>query len=141
MAFLNISDLKTHIYNGAATLISQGDSSLMQSAIDTAIAQVKGYMSRYNYAQIIDNVGNVTGWAPDPVLLMYTKNIARWHFIVLANPSIDYEDAKTRFDEAIAWLKDVQSGKFVPDGWPPAAPPEVSTFFHVSSAPKRKNRF
>ena len=141
MAFLNIADLKTHIYGSASTLISRGDDTIIQSAIDTALAQIKGYMSRYDYAQIIDNVNTVAGWKADPVLLMYTKSIAKWHFITLANPSIDYEDAKTRFDEAIAWLKDVQSGKVVPDGWPAAVAPDMGTFFHVSSNTKRNNRF
>jgi phage gp36-like protein len=141
MPFLTPDDLKTHIYGGVVTTISRTDADLLQAAVDTSIAQVKGYMSRYDYAQILDNVNALPGYVKDPILLMYVKNLVKWHFIVLANPSIDYEDAKTRFAEAIQWLKDVQSGKFVPDGWPPAVVAEKATFFHTSSAPKRLNRF
>jgi len=148
MAFLTIQQLQSHVYQGVSNVISQGDDSIVQDAIDAAITEAKGYLSRYNISRIFENEDpadeNFEGdenWKPDPVLLMYVKNIAKWHFIVLANPSIDYEDAQTRYDQAIKWLMNIQSGKIVPVNWPPASVPEQSTFFHINSNPKRRNHY
>jgi phage gp36-like protein len=136
MPLLTIAQMKTHIYTGVQNIVSQNDNTIIQSAIDAAIAEAKGYCSRYNLDLLFDNP--VT---PDPILLMHCKNIAKWHFIVLANPSIDYDDAHNRYEQAIKWLKDIQAGKVVPPGWQPAQPEEQATFFHFNSNRKRSNHF
>lgn len=141
MAFLTIAQLNTHIYTGVATEISRGDTAIIQDAIDTAIQEAKGYLSRYDVDQIFDNANSLPGYKADPILLMHVKSMAKWHFIVLANPSIDYEDSKERYEQAIKWLLNVQSGKIVPLGFPPATPEEKATFFHINSNPKRNNHF
>ena len=53
----------------------------------------------------------------DSVLLMYLKDMAVWHFIPVANPNIDIEYREIRYNKAIAWLKNIQGGKIVPQGW------------------------
>lgn len=137
MPLITITQMKTHIYTGVQTIVSQGDNSIIQSAIDAAIAEAKGYCSRFQLDVLFDNP--VT---PDPILQVHLKNMAKWHFIVLASPSIDYEDAQLRYDRAISWLKDIQAGKIVPMGWQLLQPEnEKGTYFHVTSNTKRKNHF
>jgi phage gp36-like protein len=141
MAFLTPTQMKTHMEPGISNAISQGDASLLQSAIDAAIMEAKGYCSRYRVEQLFDNVDAVVGWVADPTLMMYVKNIAKWHFINIGNQNIDYEVAQARYDQAISWLKSIQSGKAVPVNWPPKTPDGKETFFHMSSNTKRKNHF
>lgn len=129
--------MKTHLYTGVQNIVTQGDTTIIQNAIDAAINEAKGYCSRYNLELLFDAPVTV-----DAILVMHVKNMAKWHFIVLANPSIDYEDAQNRYDRAIAWLKDIQSGKVVPPGWILAAPEiEKGTFFHFKSNTKRRNQY
>lgn len=136
MPILTIAQMKTHINSGVQQIVSQGDNTKLQDAIDAAIAEAKGYCSRFLLDPLFDNVAE-----PDAVLLLHLKNMAKWHFLVLANPAIDYEDALNRYERAIAWLKEVQNGKVVPVNWQPAIPEDKSTFFHVSSNRKRGNHF
>jgi phage gp36-like protein len=136
MKLLTLANMKTHIYGPVSTLISQGDTSILQSAIDAATTEAKGYCSRYNTAKLFDETD-----LPDPILQMHCKNMAKWHFCCLGTPAIDYEDAQTRYDQAVKWLKEVQAGRAVPPGWELTTPEEKSTFFHVKSNPKRNNHF
>lgn len=140
--FVTPQEIKTHIYAEVGDAISQGDTALLQSAIDAAIAEAKGYCSRYRIDQLFDNVDADPDYVKDAVLHTHVKNIAKWNFIGLSNPSIDYDDAETRYNMAISWLGKVQSGKIVPPLWPPLLEPdEANTFFHVKSNPKRTNHY
>ncbi len=141
MAFLTPTQMKTHIYPNVSTAISQGDATLLLDAINSAIGEAKGYCSRFRIEQLFDNEEAVVGWVADPTLLMHVKSIAKWHFINVCNVNVDMELASTRYDQAIGWLKNIQSGKVVPEGWPPATPEGKETFFHTSSNPKRKNHY
>lgn len=136
MALLTVAQMKTHIYTGVQNLISQGDNSIIQDAINAAMAEAKGYCSRYDLAALFDNTTT-----PDPILQMHVKNMAKWHFMSLGNAAIDYDDAKTRYDQAIAWLKGIQKSDNVQPAWPLAQPEEIGTYFHVKSEPKRKNHY
>ncbi len=141
MPLITIAQLNTHIYAGTSNLISQGNSTLLQNAIDAAINEAKGYCSRYRTEQLFDNVDNNPQWIADPTLAMYVKSIAKWHFLTIGNANIDYEDAQIRYESAIKWLSSIQSGKVVPVNWPSASPEGKSTFFHISSNKKRNNHF
>ncbi len=135
--------IKTHIYSQLATAISRADATILQSAIDAAMKEAMGYCSRYDVNALFLNSPAVVGYTPDPILAMHVKSMARWHFITLANPGIDYEDAQIRYEQAIKWLLNVQSGKVVPPGWPPVTLPteDHANLFHYKSLPKRNNHF
>lgn len=134
--FLTITQMKSHIYPGVSSAISNNDATLLQDAIDAAIDEAKGYCGRYDIAQLFDS------GTPRPMLLNWVKSIAKWQFIGLANPNIDYEDARARYEDATSRLKDIQSGKLIPQDWPLASPAERSQTWHVSSATKkRQNQF
>jgi phage gp36-like protein len=141
MPLLTIAQLNTHIYPGVKDLITETDDAILQDALDAAIAEAQGYLSRYRIEQLFDNVDSDPDYKPDKVLQMNIKHLAKWHFIVLANPSIDYEDAQTRYDQAIKWFMNIQNGKIVPPNWPPATPEDLSTFFHMTSNRKRRNHY
>jgi phage gp36-like protein len=142
MAFIEVTDMGTHIYEGVQNTISQGDTDKLSSAISAAIAEAQGYLNRYNIEQLFDNVNADAAYTKDAILQMHVKSLAKWHFILLANPSIDYDDAELRYSQALRWLEKVQKGMIVPRAWPPADAFEgADTFFDLSSRPRRNNHY
>ncbi|TAN18818.1 MAG: DUF1320 domain-containing protein [Chitinophagaceae bacterium] len=111
MSFLSPTELNTHLYGEIVNELTRGDNTVAQMAIDAGTAEVKGYLSDYDIVTIFSQ----TGPNRDPLILLFNKDVAAWHLVCLANPNIDIQLRKDRYDNAIAWLKGVQSGKIVPD--------------------------
>lgn len=130
-------DFKTHMYAELIGAIGRNDQTILPQAIKAAEGEAEGYLSRFD----TDTLFAAVGEERDPTLLMYVKDMAAWHFITLANPNTDLEFRKTRYEDAVRWLKGIQSGKIVPKGWPPAVEEGAESFFHVSSSPKRPTRW
>lgn len=139
--FLTVDELKTHIYGELVDAISREDDDIPKRAIDGAIYEVKGYLGDFDTTTIFGETDDDR----HPLILIYTKDIAVWHFIVLANPNIEIALREKRYDNAIAWLKGVQGRKITPDL--PLKPTDnltgqngVSRIIHGSN-PKRSNHF
>lgn len=137
--FITAADFKTRAYQEKIDAISQGDITLLPTAIATASAIAKGFIGRFDIADLFSKAGDDR----DPLLLGWIKDIAVWEFIGLANPGIDYDDCATRRNNAIALLTKVQNSTFVPVGWKlatnsdPNSTADPSTSFHITSQPKR----
>lgn len=116
MAYLVQADFKTHMYAEIITEITRSDNTICPIAIAEAIATAKGYLSRFNRTKLFDPAA--TGYVADAQLLAAVKDIAVWRMIRLANPNLSVEMARTNYEDAIAWLKDVQKGTADPEGWP-----------------------
>lgn len=112
----------------------------MLVAISAAIAEAKGYLRAYDVVKIFEDVEEIDR---NPILLLYTKDCAVWHYIQLANPAVDMSLRLTRYEKAIEWFKMVQSGKTNPDlPYPQLTPPdEPSNYMKWGSIPKRNNNF
>ncbi len=130
-------DFNTHLYDELIEAIDRNDEDILNDAIASAEGQAMGYLSRYD----TDALFSAVDGDRDPTLLMYLKDMAVWHFIALANPNTDVAMRKTRFDDAIGWLKDIQSGKIVQKKWPLEVEEKAEYFFKVDSAPKRETRY
>lgn len=139
MAFLLPAEIKTHLYGPVVDEISRADSSILQSAINAAVEEVRGFITAYD----TDAIFAAEGDARNPILLMYTKDCAIWHYIQLANPEVDIELRLTRYEKAIEWLKMVQSGKTNPNLPYPPEPPveEGNNFIKWGGNIKRQNNF
>lgn len=109
--FLDKSEIKTHLYGEKVSTITRTDDTILDSAINAAIAEVKSYLSAFDIETIFSKVDNDR----NPILLLYTKDIAVWHFVQLANPNIDLQLRLERYEKAIAWLDKVMRGQAVPD--------------------------
>ena len=48
MAFLTIQELNTHLHDEQVETITRGDETIAQAAIDAAIAEAKGYLTRFD---------------------------------------------------------------------------------------------
>lgn len=110
MPFLTVEELKTHMPEEIVEVISNGDVSIAEAAIDTAMEEASGYLSNYDFVTIFETEGT----ARNPVLLMYVKDIAIWHYIQLANPNVDMDLRERRYEFAIKWLEKVQKGMVTP---------------------------
>lgn len=132
------ADFKTHLYAELIEAIDRNDTAVLTAAIDAAKAEARGYLGRYD----VDALYAEAGADRDPILLMRLKDIAAWHFINLANANVDLELRKTRYDEAVKWLKEVQRGLVAMD-WPMPAEEEAgdNDVIRVSSRPRRETNY
>lgn len=110
--FLTQGELKTHLYDEVVNEITRNDDSIIDEAIDTAIAEIKSYLSKYDVVRCIDTVPPLTR---NKKLLSVCKDIAAWQLINLCNVTINYDVRRDLYEDAVAWLKGVQAGKVVPD--------------------------
>lgn len=137
--FLEIEELKTHVRSESMASIIRSDETIGQAAIDGAMVEAKGYLTRFNTALIF---GAVTD-ERNQLLLIFVKDIAVWHLVNLCNPNIDLKLRKERYDRAIKWLEGVQKGMIVPD-LPLAVDDDGNTsgdIIRYGSNQKRKQHF
>jgi phage gp36-like protein len=140
MAFLTTSEIYTHLYAEVSNEISRADATILQSAIDAAIEEARGYLTQYDTAATFA----LTGVDRNAVLVMRCKDIAVWHYIQLANPAVEMSLRLTRYEQAIKWLEHVQSGKTNPTLPAIAAATDGSraeTYLKYGSNHKRNNQF
>jgi len=134
--FLTSEEIFTHLYPETITAISGDDDRLLTAAISGGQAEAKGYLHAFD----TDAIFNASEESRDALLLIWVKDIAVWHYINIANPSVDYEAKERRYNSAIAWLKGVQKGSIVPD-FPvridATGAVENNTQFRFSSNPRR----
>ena len=137
--FLTAAEINTHLYGGVVAEINRTDATILETAISAAIEEVKGFLNAYDVAAIFAAVGNDR----NPILVLYTKDCAVWHYIQLANPAVDMQLRLTRYEKAIDWLKMVQSGKTNPSLPYPAEPPvsEGNNYIKWGGNIKRNNNF
>lgn len=138
--FLSADELYTHLFPETISAISGIDERLLLSAISGALSESQGYLSKYDIAALFARTGDER----DALLLIWCKDIAVWHYIVIARPAIDYDVRETRYKAAIAWLKGVQKGDIVPPNWPYKIDPETleelnTSPIRIGSLPKRDN--
>lgn len=117
--YLTQPEIKTHLYDGVIGEINRADVTILQSAIDAAIEEAKGYLTAFDTNAIFATTGDER----NPILLLYIKDISVWHYIQLANPNVDMELRKIRYEKAIEYLLRIQNGKVNPTLPYPATPP------------------
>ena len=105
MAYLEIEEMTTHIYEEDMDVTSHGDDAAMMSAIDAAIEEVQGYLTKYDTGKIFA----ARGKERNPILLLFVKDIAAWHFCNICNAGVDIEMREKRYDRAIEWLRNNQN--------------------------------
>ena len=107
--FLSIEELGTVIYGYQIDQITEGDDDLVLQAISAAIEEVGGYLegpSLYNVPAIFA----AEGADRNALILRLTQTVAKWHIVELCNADIIYEQAKERYDRAVAYLTKLAKG-------------------------------
>lgn len=129
--------MKTHLYNENVEVIHRGDETILQAAIDAAIAEARGYLKAYDVAATFA----ATGSSRNALLLTFVKDIATWHFLVLCNAGVELELRQDRYDRAINWLKAVQRGDVAADLPADTSDNAVTGAIIFGSNPKRSQHF
>lgn len=109
--FTTKQELASHMHIDTIDVITDGDDTIVQGAIDGAVSEAKGYLQNYDTAAIF----NQSGDNRNALLLTFVKDIAVWHLVVLSNYNADIELREKRYDRAVSWLKGVQKGDITPD--------------------------
>lgn len=147
MAFiLTPANVTTRLYQEVIEEITRADASIVQASIDAALDEAAGYLGNFDIDKIL-GTATTNATVTDANLLSKLKELFVWHFIGLANPSIDYAAAQERYLMTIEkYFEKVQSGKITPKGWPykdvttEDTPPEGNEV-SWSSNKKRSNHF
>lgn len=141
MAFITPEELETHLYKENIEAISREDGTILTAAIDAAIEEAYGYLGAYDRKRIF----SATGSRRNPLLLIFVKDIAVWHFVNLCNAGTELELREKRYDRAIAWLRQVQKGETTAnlpvidnDG---DGKPDTAGEYIYGSNPRRKQHF
>lgn len=111
MSFITLEELKTHLYNAQIEVISGSDKTIPLSAIDTAVAEARGYLSRFDKEAIF----RAEGEQRNAFLASIIKDMAVFHYLKLCNYAADLEFRTFLYKRAIDWLTQVQKGQIVPD--------------------------
>lgn len=112
--FITKTDLQTHIWPEGMTVISRDEDGHITEAIQSAMMEASQYLTRYDTEAIFATEGEEQ--KPYANLRTYIKDIAKWHFINVANVQVDLELAESRYDRAIKSL--TQISRTVMPGWP-----------------------
>ena len=111
MSYVTIEEIKTHLYEEQVDVITGGDNTILQSAIDAAISEAKGYLRAFDITTEFGKNGD----ARNSLLIIFLKDITVWHFVNICNVNTDLGLQMERYKRAIDWLKAVQKGDVVPD--------------------------
>lgn len=109
--YITIDEMRTHLYKEDVDLISGNDDTIMTAAIDTAIAEMRGYLGKYDK----DAIFRAEGAKRNALILTFAKDMAAWHFLVLCNVGSDLDFRYKRYERAVDWLTAVQKGNVTPD--------------------------
>jgi len=116
--YLEEAELKTNAYAYQLDQITEGDSTIIETGIETAIEEVKGYLTpnfkhQFGDGRLIYDVEAIfeaIGTDRNALIFQLTKTVAIWHIINLCNADIMYEQAKERYDRAIKTLGMILKG-------------------------------
>lgn len=141
MAYLTPQEISSHLYDEIIGEVERHATQRpnLEKAIAAAIAEARSYLTAYDVTAIFSAQNDER----NPILLMYVKDIAVWHFITLCNAGVEMEMRQNRYKQAIEFLKNVQSGKANPE-LPLRQSPDTRAgkeFMSYGSNPKRKNHF
>jgi phage gp36-like protein len=139
MAYLTTAEISSHLYAGVVAEISRDEESILEMAIAAAIEEARGYLTAYDVPAIFAAVED----ARNPIVLLYIKDIAVWHYIQLSNPGVEMELRQIRYEKATKYFEKIQNGKVNPSLPYPAAPPaaEAESYIKYGSIEKRINNF
>lgn len=118
MTFITEEEMGTAIYGYQVEEIADGNDTAMPFAISAAVEEVRSYLTPNDKKIYQDGrplydvkaVFSASGEQRNPMILQLVKTIAKYHFIELCNADILYERAKSNYDRAVSYLKDLAAG-------------------------------
>lgn len=123
MAFISIDEMKSVMYKYQMDEITESDDSVVLMAIDSAVSEIRGYLTPSNQRQWSDgrpmyDVGKIfeaSGTERDALILELCKDIACYRVCRLSNVDMMYDHVKERYQAAVDWLTKVAAGTVNPN--------------------------
>ena len=139
--FCQTEELKTVAYTYQIDQITMEDETIVITAIETAMEEVRSYLShRYDMHKAFA----AKGGDRNPQLLHMVKVIALYHIVQLSNVDMLYDRVKADYDAAITFLNRCADGKLNPS-LPPIVSDDGTTAadygMEWGSDPKLKNNY
>ena len=130
MAFIEESDMTTHISAQSIAAIKAGDTTKLTKAITSAQVLAASYLGRYDTETIFaaDTEDKDTIYSD---LIDQIKHVAKWKFIQNSNAGIDMELAHMNYKDALKALE--RYGQQLQDAWPPAEEEEADKIMRAGS--------
>jgi phage gp36-like protein len=138
MAFISLVDIQKKIRLEEINQITRNDDTIVIFAIDAAISEMKGYLSKY---YDVNSVFQQTGSSRNSLLVDFAIDIAIYNIISTCPPGQDVEDRIARYERAIKWLKGVAKGEITTDLPPIIIAESVNKRGTVGEHAKRDNYF
>ena len=123
MALITAQDIYSRIYQENVDEITRSGDNITQRALDGAQEEAKMYLTRFDLDALF-GLGQQLPAFNAPFLKQLCVDLAVWQLVRLGNPNINYDTAKYDYEAALRKLRDIQSGKAMPAGWPYA--PDVN---------------
>ena len=107
----------TSLYPEIINKITRNKQESAELQILSAESFVRSYMSKYDLDAIFGTSDQEPTFKGPAVNLIQKiiKIIASYYLVRVANPNVDLELFRADYEDAIDWLKDLQSGKANPD--------------------------
>ena len=137
--FINPEDYDASIHAEILDSLIRANAATLETCEDRAVSEMRSYMRlRYD----CDAIFEARGLGRHPLVLMRAIDIAIYHAFCIHNPQKMSTLRLKRYDDAIAWLKEVQTGAAVIDGAPTLDATIVAAngYYHMQSNAKRSNR-
>ena len=110
--FIQEFDYKVVIGENALKVVTQADPENRASAELEAVEEISGYLRpKYDCKAIFE----AEGAERNRQILMYACDIALYHMAASLPNKMGMETREKRYEMALKWLKDVQSGIVTPD--------------------------
>ena len=98
--------------------ITEGNDDIIDVAMAAAEEEVRSYLSGNNRREWLDGrlqydveaILTAQAESRNALILKHAVTIAKWWIVELCNADIIYEQAKERYDRAIAWLNKLAKG-------------------------------
>lgn len=112
MPFISLQDLHTKIHAGELDAIVGGDDTLVDAAIEGAIAEMRLYLfDSYD----TDVIFSATGTDRHQLLVRLAVDITLYDLVGRLQAGQDTDDRRSRYDRAIKWLRAVQATQTYPN--------------------------
>ena len=116
--FLTKDDMPSAMYGYQMEQITEGNDDIIDVAMAAAEEEVRSYLSGNNRREWLDGrlqydveaILTAQAESRNALILKHAVTIAKWWIVELCNADIIYEQAKERYDRAIAWLNKLAKG-------------------------------
>lgn len=110
--FLTDNDYAVVIGEDSLKVVSRASEENRTNAELEAIEEISGYLRPvYDCNAIFSSEGSER----NPLIVMRTVDVALYHLVASMPQKMGIEIRKERYDRAIRWLEDIQSGRISPD--------------------------